>query len=229
MTLTDLAQSEPWMGPEERQTAAKLIQSFQRVFTERQIPENPFLVLRVEDVLLHHTLCRRLERNITPGSDAVTPALAGQIGKARDRRRKALKELEDTANKLASSPSAPSACPSSGTPSRASEKTTPSPDRSSVSILALSSEASAKEEAPAKAETSVKAEAPAVRPEFSHSSHDSHNSQPPPPNPNSPSPAPTPAGPPPLSIFNSQMSLASRPLHVSKPVPAHLLRPRHPA
>ena len=117
MTLNDLAQGELWMDSEERQTAANLVQSLQNAFTGRQIPETPFLVLRVQDVLLHHTLCRRLERSLTPdprhsredgnpSSPAEVPSkLAEQIGKSRDRLRKSLKELEDTANKL--DPAAP--------------------------------------------------------------------------------------------------------------------------
>jgi len=121
MTLTDLAQGQSWMDAEERNTVAGLVQSFGQVFAERQIPENPFLVLRVEDVLLHHTLCRRLERNLPPNPDAVTPALAAAIGRARDRGRKALKELEDTAGYLAkenaAAPSGSSALPTPASPS----------------------------------------------------------------------------------------------------------------
>ena len=66
MTLTELAQGELWMDPEERQTVADLTRSIQRSFADRQIPENPFLVLRVQDFLLHHTVCRRLERSLSP-------------------------------------------------------------------------------------------------------------------------------------------------------------------
>ncbi len=124
MKLSDLAQGEPWMDPEERRTAADLVQSFQQCFTDRQIPENTFLTLRVRDYLLHHTLSSRLERSLTPDfaqesslssppstpsqplaasaspPATVEPKLAEQIGKTHDRQRRSLKDLEDTANKL---------------------------------------------------------------------------------------------------------------------------------
>jgi hypothetical protein len=106
MNLSDLTHGEPWMDPEERQCAAELVQSIQQSFTDRQIAPTPFLILRVQDYLLHHTLCRRLERSLTPDPAAippftVPPSLAEHIGKCRDRLRKALKELEDAAAKLA--------------------------------------------------------------------------------------------------------------------------------
>ena len=109
MTLNDLICGEPWMDPEEHESAAELVRSIQQSFIDRQIPETPFLVLRVQDFLLHHTLCRRLERSLIPDPAAVPPvtvlpSLAEHIGKARDRMRKALKELEDAAAKLAPPP-----------------------------------------------------------------------------------------------------------------------------
>ncbi len=109
MNLSNLAQAEPWMDHEERQTAATLAAAFEKNFADRQIPEGPFLTLRVENCLVHHALCRRLERALTPDPDADTPAtittaIAGHIGRARERLRKALKELEDTADKLAPTP-----------------------------------------------------------------------------------------------------------------------------
>ena len=112
MTLNDLTHGEPWMDPEERQTAAELVQAIQQSLTDRQIPETPFLVLRVQDYLLHHTLCRRLERSLTPDPGAtppvtVLPSLAEHIGKSRDRLRKSLKDLDDAASKLAQQPPPP--------------------------------------------------------------------------------------------------------------------------
>ena len=197
MNLTDLAHGEPWMDPEERQTAAKLVQSFQQLFTDRQIPDNPFLVLRVEDVLLHHTLCRRLECNLTSGPDPVTPALAGQIGKARDRRRKSLKELEDTVAKLTPRLSDPPTCPSP----ELSAQVPPSPAPSSVSPSVSSSEASAQEEALA------------MSPAPSHSSHSSHSS------PSSHNSQPLPSNPKPVPQANPHVP-------VSRPLPPHIYRHR---
>lgn len=100
MSLKDLARPEPWMDQEERQTAATLIAAFQQHFADRDIPENPFLTLRLQDCLLHYTLCRRLENAILADSREITAAEAAHIGKARERLRKALKDLEDTAKRL---------------------------------------------------------------------------------------------------------------------------------
>ncbi len=101
MNLEKLAQPAAWMNPEERHTAAALIAAFQRLFTERGVPENPFIALRLQDCLVHYTLCRRLENGLLAGSGDITPAEAAQIGRVRDRLRRALKDLEDTAKKLA--------------------------------------------------------------------------------------------------------------------------------
>jgi len=109
MSLKDLAQPEPWMNQEERQTAATLIAAFQQHFVERRIPESPFLTLRLKDCLLHVTLCDRLERSLLADAGDITAATAAHIGRARERLRKAIKSLEDTADRLA--PPA-DACPS---------------------------------------------------------------------------------------------------------------------
>ncbi len=119
MTLNDLAQGEAWMDPEECQAAAEIVRSLRQSFADRQIPETTFLILRVQDYLVHHTLCRRLDRSLMPdpghsrenGNPAAPaipdPKLAEQIGKSRDRLRRTLKELEDTVNKLAPPPPPP--------------------------------------------------------------------------------------------------------------------------
>ena len=112
MTLNDLLSGEPWMDDLERQTAARIVQAMQREFADREIPETTFLALRVQDYLLHYTLCRRLERSLTPAAESacpvsVVPTLAEHIGKCRDRLRKAHKELEDAAAKLAPPPPPP--------------------------------------------------------------------------------------------------------------------------
>ncbi len=112
MNPTQPHQGETWMDPEEMQTAADLARSFQQHFADRQITESPFLTLRVQDCLLHHTLCRRLERNLATDPEASAPApllpsLAEHIGKSRDRFRKSLKDLEDSANKLTPPPPSP--------------------------------------------------------------------------------------------------------------------------
>ncbi len=138
MTLNDLTQGELWMDLQERQTAAELVQSFQQLFAERQIPETLFLVLRVRDFVLHHTLCLRLERSLTPSHSpedgnprhsredgnpsspaTVAPVLAGHIGRTRDRLRKSLKDLEDAADKL--DPTAP-VCKAPGKGKHAAKK-----------------------------------------------------------------------------------------------------------
>ena len=101
MTLNDLAQAEPWMDQEERQITDTLIAAFRQNFAERQIPENPFLTLRLQNCLVQYILCRRLERSLTAGAEDPGTTHTAHVGRARERLRKALKELEDTANKLA--------------------------------------------------------------------------------------------------------------------------------
>jgi len=112
MNIADLAQGEHWMDPEERQVAADLVHSFQQHMTERQIPETFFLVHRLRDFIVHHTLCLRLEGGLTPSlrpapetgspdpAPNLSPVLAGHIGRARSRLAKALKTLEDSAEEL---------------------------------------------------------------------------------------------------------------------------------
>ncbi len=101
MNLENLVQPAAWMTQEERHTAASLVAAFQQNFTVRSLPENPFLTLRMRYLLLHLTLCRRLEQTVFGDSkEELTPAAAAHIGKALERFRKALKDLEDTANRL---------------------------------------------------------------------------------------------------------------------------------
>jgi hypothetical protein len=128
MTLNDLAQGEDWMYPEERRIVAAIVRSLRQTFADRQIPEGTFLLLRVQDYLTHHTLCRRLDRGLMPNPPqesnppfppSTAPSappdlkLVEQIGKSRDRLRRTLKELEDATDKL--DPSVPSSkAPSEG-------------------------------------------------------------------------------------------------------------------
>ncbi|MBW7866229.1 MAG: hypothetical protein H3C30_17660 [Candidatus Hydrogenedentes bacterium] len=101
MTFNDLLTGEVWMSPEERLTHTNFITAVTAQLDARKVPASATLILRVAEAanLLH--LARRLERGLTPspedpGNYSVTPALAEQIGKARERLRKALKEIEDT-------------------------------------------------------------------------------------------------------------------------------------
>ena len=75
-----------------------------RLFLERGVEETPFLALRVADVAIHHLLVRRLEANLRPNAEAsgapISAALADQIGKARERLRKTIRELEDACARL---------------------------------------------------------------------------------------------------------------------------------
>ena len=107
MNLTDLAQAETWMDPEERRIADTLLAAFRKNFTERQIPENPFLALRLQNCLVQYILCRRIERSLTDTAEEDNIARANHVGRARERLRRSLKELEDTANKLTPSAEAP--------------------------------------------------------------------------------------------------------------------------
>jgi len=104
MNLGDTARGASWMTPEERRHTRKFVAAVNRLFQKRGVEVTPFLALRVTDVAVHHLLVRRLENTLVLDSAAgeatapgpvCSPALADQIGKARERLRKAVREIED--------------------------------------------------------------------------------------------------------------------------------------
>ncbi len=85
----------------------RFIAQVRRMFDARGVGESPLLTLRVSDVGIHWLLVLRLERGLMseqdgPDADAavLSGALADQIGKARERMRKSIRDLEDACARL---------------------------------------------------------------------------------------------------------------------------------
>ena len=96
-----------WMTDEERLAMKRFMASVRRLFKARNVQESPLLTLRVVDVGVHYLLARRLETALSPRVDdegaavlEISGALADQIGKTRERLRKAIRELEDACARL---------------------------------------------------------------------------------------------------------------------------------
>lgn len=106
MKLSEAARSERWMTKEERAVMKRFVAAVRRMFVERGVRESPLLALRVSDVGVHWLLNRRLEQSLLPDDamDGAPPELSGalaeQIGKARERTRKAIRDLEDACARL---------------------------------------------------------------------------------------------------------------------------------
>ncbi len=107
MHLKNLARGDSWMTPDERRHVKKFVAAIARLFSGYGVEETPLLTLRVGDVAIHHLLVRRLEKGLAPVVDnqgervaELSGALADQIGKGRERLRKAVRELEDACARL---------------------------------------------------------------------------------------------------------------------------------
>lgn len=107
MNLRALGRGEVWMTDEERLAMKQFIGGMRRMFAARKVEESPLLTLRVADVGIHWLLARRLERGLILDRDdsgdrpvEFSGSLADQIGKARERMRKAVRELEDACARL---------------------------------------------------------------------------------------------------------------------------------
>ncbi len=107
MRLNEIARGEAWMNEEERQIMKRLVAAIRRLFRARGVGESPLLGMRVADVGVHCLIARRLELGLTPRVDEegqvcqeISGAQADQIGKARERLRKAIRELEDACARL---------------------------------------------------------------------------------------------------------------------------------
>ena len=100
MKLNGLARAD-WMTREERTLAKWFVNHMAREFRERDVPQTPLLVVRVNDAMVSYLLARRAENLLgfgqaedgTPLPPA--PAAYDQVGKAHERLRKAARELED--------------------------------------------------------------------------------------------------------------------------------------
>jgi hypothetical protein len=109
MNMQRVAEGEHWMDAEERLCARDLVERLAAQFDARGVVETPLLALRVNDLVVSLLLVRRIESQLAelpecPESEkpnARSPAtLAEAVGKARERMRKAMKELEDSCAKL---------------------------------------------------------------------------------------------------------------------------------
>jgi myo-inositol-1-phosphate synthase len=97
----------PWLTPEERVYIRKFLGAVHQLFLSSGVKDSPLLALRVVDVAVHLLLSRRQERALIPeekcdGTPELSGALADQIGKGRERLRKAIKELEEACARLGS-------------------------------------------------------------------------------------------------------------------------------
>ena len=107
MNLITLAQGEPWMTPSELNLNRAFIRATAAYLAAVGVPETPFLTLRISDLVSTWLLSRRLETALTPAEGQPAPcptiALAGAIGKSRERLRRAIKELEQCCARTATS------------------------------------------------------------------------------------------------------------------------------
>jgi hypothetical protein len=100
MTLRQLVQAD-WMTPDEKKLAKWFVNHLARLFRERGVPQNPLLVVRLNDALVSYLLARRAESLLGFGQaedgTAIPPPPAAYdlVGKAHERLRRATRELED--------------------------------------------------------------------------------------------------------------------------------------
>ena len=107
MKIEKMLIGAPWLTREERIYIRKFLGAIQQLFISSGVKDTPLLALRVVDVAVHLLLSRRQERALIPeekcdGTPELSGALADQIGKGRERLRKAIKELEEACARLGS-------------------------------------------------------------------------------------------------------------------------------
>ncbi len=111
MDFKTLSAGAPWMSDEDRATHQRMLTALRRFFHRMGVKETPLLALHAADLTATALLVARMERELagfaagetTPNQDTreadarlrALIALADAIGKARERMRKAMKELED--------------------------------------------------------------------------------------------------------------------------------------
>jgi len=104
MDLKTLARGEAWMDDAERRLARRFMRGMSALFNEHGVADTPLLALRVNDVLVSWLLVRRAETGLFPGAldpgdDRAAAAVIEAVSRARERMRKAMKELEDACAK----------------------------------------------------------------------------------------------------------------------------------
>ncbi|HDP34753.1 MAG TPA: hypothetical protein ENN29_06530 [Candidatus Hydrogenedentes bacterium] len=114
MQLKQAEWYEPWMTDEEKRIMKKQMAAMRRLFKNANLPESPLISMRAIDIGIQHLLARRLEKALAPTEtkmatpNATAPPvptfalapLVEQIGKTRERLRKAMRELEDVCARL---------------------------------------------------------------------------------------------------------------------------------
>lgn len=99
MNMKTLALGETWMSTEEAELNRQFVQGMGKVLKDRDVAENPLLVLRINDIVVSWLLARRMEESLGPDDQGqavrTSAAQADAIGKSRERLRKAIKELEE--------------------------------------------------------------------------------------------------------------------------------------
>jgi hypothetical protein len=89
-----------WLHEDEREWAVRLVDAFEHSFDDFGMLRTPLLALRTEDVVVLRLLVRRLENRLAEPAEETSPKRGTDdpleaVGKARDRLRKAMKELEE--------------------------------------------------------------------------------------------------------------------------------------
>lgn len=109
MRLHESCWREAWMTEDERRIMRQFMAAIRRFFKARGVQETPLLALRVIDLGIHGLLVRRLESALSPTIEengevtmTVSGPTADHIGKARERLRKSIRELEDACARLGS-------------------------------------------------------------------------------------------------------------------------------
>ena len=108
MNLATVAEGLGWMTSEESALTGVLAKSMADDFARHGVADSPLLAMRAEDVIVSYLHVRRVEAPLKqPESDQsgnppdakTIVALIETAGKARERLRKAMKELEDACAK----------------------------------------------------------------------------------------------------------------------------------
>jgi len=93
------------MDDGERRLARRFVRGMGTVFSDHGVADTPLLSLRVNDVLVSYVLVRRLEAGLflggaeDEGDERATAAVVEAVSRARERMRKAMKELEEACAK----------------------------------------------------------------------------------------------------------------------------------
>jgi hypothetical protein len=109
MDLKTVARGAPWMTRDERLATRRLLRRFRPILERRSVPDSPFLALRLAELAAASAIALRMQGALAPPAPTPedpcpappppAPALAEAIGKAHDRLRKALAEVEEHIDK----------------------------------------------------------------------------------------------------------------------------------